>query len=137
MAAIAFWALPTLAEDRTVVVSGSNDSSLEDAVRQAQRLAVEKAVGVFVQSKTKVENFALVKDNVFSRSEGYIKRFKALERKQSGKIFLVKIEATVCLDKIKDDLIAMKILLDSMERPKLMVIDFAPERVTAALSSHG
>lgn len=118
----AFMVAPVFAEDRTVVVSGSSAISHEDAVRQAQRLAVEEAVGVFVQSKTEVENFLLKKDKIISRSKGYITRFSVLEEKKSGDEFMVRIEATVSLDKIKDDLIAMKILLESMERPKLMVL---------------
>ncbi len=111
-----------LAADKTVTVSGSSDISIEDAVRQAQRLAVEETVGIFIQSQTEVENFILQKDKVISRTQGYITRYSVLEKKKTGDTFIVQIEATVSLDKIKDDLIAMKILLESMERPKLMVL---------------
>lgn len=110
------------AEDRTIETEGVSPISREDAIRQAQRSAVEEAVGVFIQSRTEIENFELKKDKIFSKTQGYIKRFAVLKESKEGNLFKLQISATVSLDKIKDDLIAMKILLESMERPKLMVL---------------
>lgn len=110
------------AEDKTIETEGVSQISREDAIRQAQRSAVEEAVGVFVHSQTEIENFELKKDKIFSRTQGYIKRFAVLKESKEGNLFKLKVSATVSLDKIKDDLIAMKILLESMERPKLMVL---------------
>jgi len=110
------------AEDRTIETEGVSQVSREDAIRQAQRSAVEEAVGVFINSQTEVENFELKKDKIFSKTQGYIKRFTVLKETREGNLFKLKVSATVSLDKIKDDLIAMKILLESMERPKLMIL---------------
>jgi hypothetical protein len=110
------------AEDKTIEAEGISSISREDAIRQAQRSAVEQAVGVFINSQTEVDNFELKKDKIFSKTQGYIKRFSILKEKKEGDTFKVLVNATVSLDKIKDDLIAMKILLESMERPKLMVL---------------
>nr|MBF0221988.1 hypothetical protein [Desulfobulbaceae bacterium] len=125
-----FWAICLLAdypglafaEDKTVTTSGSSDVSLEDAIRQAQRLAVEEAVGVFIQSKTEMENYILQKDKIISRTQGYVTRYDVLTQTEKNGVFEVQIQATVSLDKIKDDLLAMKILLESMQRPKLMIL---------------
>jgi len=110
------------AEERTIETEGVSQVSREDAIRQAQRSAVEEAVGVFINSQTEVENFELKKDKIFSKTQGYIKRFAVLKESREGNLFKLKVSATVSLDKIKDDLIAMKILLASMERPKLMIL---------------
>lgn len=110
------------AEDRTIETEGVSQISREDAIRQAQRSAVEEAVGVFIQSLTEIENFELKKDKILSKTQGYIKRFAVLKESKEGNLFKLKVSATVSLDKIKDDLIAMKILLESMERPKLMIL---------------
>jgi hypothetical protein len=112
----------SFAADQTVKVSGSSAISIEDAVRQAQRLAVEEAAGIFVQSHTEVKNFILQKDKIISKTQGYITRYQVLSSNKSGSDYVVEIEATVSLDKIKDDLIALKILLEGMQRPKLMVL---------------
>ena len=111
-----------LATDKIAIVSGSSELSFEDAIRQAQRQAVEEGVGVFIQSQTEMQNFVLQKDKIISRANGYITNYSLLEKSETNKIFTVKIQATVSLDKIKDDLVAMRILLESMERPKLMVL---------------
>lgn len=112
----------SFAEEKTIEAEGVSSISKEDAIRQAQRSAVEEAVGIFIQSQTEVENFELKKDKIFSRTQGYITRFSVLKESKAGDLFKIVINATVSLDKIKDDLIAMKILLASMEHPKLMVL---------------
>ncbi|MBU1054923.1 MAG: hypothetical protein KKC46_14010 [Proteobacteria bacterium] len=112
----------SFAEDKTIEAEGVSTISREDAIRQAQRSAVEQGVGIFIQSQTEVENFELKKDKIFSRTKGYIKRFSILKESKEEDLFKIIIKATVSLDKIKDDLIAMKILLASMEHPKLMIL---------------
>ncbi len=75
------------AEDRTIETEGVSQISREDAIRQAQRSAVEEAVGVFIQSRTEIENFELKKDKIFSRTQGYIKRFAVLKESKEGNLF--------------------------------------------------
>jgi len=111
-----------LAEERTLETVGTSTLSRQDAVQQAQRAAVEQGVGVFIQSETEVKNFQLKKDQIFSRTQGYITRFSVIKDEKVGQAYHVKIRATVSMDRIKDDLIAMQILLESLERPKLMVL---------------
>ena len=110
------------AQDKVVEVEGTSFLSREDAIRQAQRLAVERVVGVFIRSQTEVENFAIKKDKIMSRTQGYIKRYTILQDEKTGDSYRVKIDAVVSADKIKDDLLAMRILLDSMERPRIMIL---------------
>ena len=116
------WSGPLPAEDKVVETVGASTVSRADAIRQAMRLAVEEAVGVFVKSETEVANFALVKDKVFSHTEGYVRGYDVLADRKTGDGFEVRIRATVSLDQIKDDLIAMKVLLEAMERPLLLVL---------------
>ena len=135
---------------RVVQAEGISFISHQDAVRQAQRAAVEQAVGVFIQSETEVRNFEVQKDRIFSRTQGYITRYQTLKSMEADGQHIVTIRAEVSLDKIKDDLIAMKILLDSMERPTLMVLieeqylgmgdpgmDVAETEMTAVLKEKG
>ena len=110
------------AEDKKIEVEGTSLLSREDALRQALRLAVEQSVGVFIQLSVEIENYELKKDKIMSRAQGYIKQYSVLKDETSGSLYLVGIRATVSLDKIKDDLLAMKILLSSMDLPKLMIL---------------
>jgi len=109
-------------KEKTVVTEGISVTSKADAIRQAQRAAVEQGVGVFIHSETETANYVLQKDTILARTKGYVTSYKVLEESSKKNDYFVKIKATVSLDKIKDDLMAMKILLESMERPKLMVL---------------
>ncbi len=110
------------ADVKTVEAEGISFISRADAVRQAQRASVEQAVGVFVHSRTEMENFEVKKERIFSRTQGYIRRFQIIKELEADGQYIVSIRAQVSLKKIKDDLIAMKILLDAMERPKVMIL---------------
>jgi hypothetical protein len=110
------------AADNVVETIGISSISRSDAIRQAQRAAVEQSVGVFVHSETEVSNFILKRDEILTRTQGYVTRFRVLNEETKGDYFTASIRATVSLDKIKNDLIALKILLDSLERPTLMVL---------------
>ena len=121
---ITIFVLPAglFAATKVVMAEGHSFFNRDDAIRQAQRAAVEKAVGVFVHSQTEVEYFVIQKDKIMFRTQGYITRFTILDEDKKNEQFYVRIEARVSPDKIKDDLIAMRILLDSMERPKVMIL---------------
>jgi len=116
------WPAAGLGAEKIVEVDGLSVISKEDAIRQAQRAAVEQAVGVFIKTETEVENFEVKKDKIMSRTQGYVTRFSVLKEQATPDDFSVTIQAVISLDKIKDDLLAMKILLDSMERPKVMIL---------------
>lgn len=110
------------AGEKVVEAEGLSAISKNDAIRKAQRAAVEKAVGVFIRSEVETKNYVLQKDKILSRTQGYITRFDILSATVKEGVHEVTIRATVSLDKIKDDLLAMKILLDSLERPTLMIL---------------
>ena len=113
---------PDTPDTKTVEAEGMSFISRADAIRQAQRAAVEQAMGVFVQSLTEVEDYEVKKESIFSRSEGYITRYRVIKELAADDQYIVGIRAQVSLSKIKDDLVAMKILLDSMDRPTVMVL---------------
>lgn len=77
----------TPAPERTMVVTAEgladpkgeayarDKGLLLDALRaDAKNQILEKAVGAYVESSTLVENYAVIKDRVFSRSQGIIKK---------------------------------------------------------------
>ncbi len=117
-----FTAESAFSTEKKVITEGISVTSKADAIRQAQRAAVEEGVGVFIHSETESSNYVLQKDKILAKTSGYVTSYKIVEESSKQNDFFVKIEATVSLDKIKDDLMAMKILLESMERPKLMVL---------------
>lgn len=57
---------PQYARDKGILI--------DDLRRDARRQAVEKAVGVFVDSQTLVQNYTMISDRVLTRSDGLIKQ---------------------------------------------------------------
>jgi hypothetical protein len=69
--------------------------SREEAVEAARRDAVEQVSGVIISSETEMKNFDLVKDEVLSRTQGYVKSSKILKEGKDGPMYAVTIEAQV------------------------------------------
>ncbi len=111
-----------LQNDMTVQSEGYGITK-NDALLKAKRGAVETGIGTVLISETEVKNFELQKDIILSRTIGSVKQYQILkEAKQPDNVFYVKIEAMVSLASIKADLAALKILLESMDKPRMMVV---------------
>jgi len=123
---LCFLGTPLLAEtpdgDITVQAEGFGISK-EDALLKAKRDAVEKGIGTVLISHTEIKNFELQKDVILSRTIGSVKKYDILNEKteSDGTVFL-QINAWVAIASIKSDLGALKILLESMDKPRMMVL---------------
>ena len=117
------WNTGWAAEGNITVEAEGYGSSQQDALLHAKRDAVGKGIGTVVVSETEVENFTLIKDVVLTKTMGAVKRYTVLaEEQQPDNIYYIKISATVSMDSIMADLMALKILLESMDRPRMMVM---------------
>lgn len=79
---------------------------IDDLRRDAERQAVEKAVGVYVESSTLVENYLLIEDRVMSKSSGLIKQIVEQSSPMLGEdgLMHMKIKAEVFIGQVKDAL---------------------------------
>ena len=75
----------------------ANDTarSREEAIEAARRDAVEQVSGVFIQSESEMKNFDLVKDEVLSRTQGYVRNTKVIKEGAANNLYTVTIEAEV------------------------------------------
>ena len=124
--ALSAWLIPASAEEETQVtasgtakiIKGDQEAAKKAALDEAKRAAVEQ-VGTEVVSKTVVENFELVKDQIVSRAKGYVHDVKILEEGRREGSYFVKIQATVDPDKVKED---ATIIYREMDKPRMMVL---------------
>ncbi|HRR40166.1 MAG TPA: flagellar assembly protein T N-terminal domain-containing protein [Syntrophales bacterium] len=98
------------------------DVARDKAIDNAQREAVEKAVGVMVSSFTEVENYQVKIDQILSESRGFINTYKVLDEKREDNQYRVTIEADVSVNRLKDKLEAVNLILSRKSRPRLMVL---------------
>lgn len=94
-----------------------------EALLAAQRKAVEKGVGVLVDSRSLTENMMLVEDKIYTKARGYVEHYTVLsEKKLTDGNWKVVIQCEVAEEKIKHTLKALGILRDKMGNPRIMII---------------
>lgn len=74
-------------------IAPARKAALEDALK----LAVEQGRGIMIQSETLVKDFTTVRDEILSRSKGFVKRYEILYEKkiEEDKVYRVGILAFV------------------------------------------
>jgi hypothetical protein len=96
--AISLMALAVSAqESETVKVLGKGTGADKtEALKDAYRDAIERAVGMYVDAEQMVKNEELVKDQILTQSNAYIEEYKVLkEETRANGIVELKISANV------------------------------------------
>ena len=125
------WAIQVVAEGEGITCG--------QALKKAQRNAIEEAVGVSIISKTKVKNFVLLEDRIVKYSKGLIKSFKVLSKESEGGLCKVQIEADISDNGIKDffkDPVTQKFFQElCFNRRKIRVL-YDPQRNPYAMADY-
>ncbi len=114
-----------LANDRSgdvEIVAEGCGQNMNAALLDAKRAAIEQGIGTVLVSQTEIENFMLKKDIVLTKTRGAVRRYERLGDRKDEYGVCVSIRAVVSLDDIREDLAALRILLESMQRPRMMVL---------------
>ncbi len=98
------------------------DIARDKAIENAQRNAVEKAVGVMVTSTSEVENYQLKLDRILSESRGFINSYKVISEKREADSYFVTIEADIGSGKLKDRMQAINLIIARKSKPRLMIL---------------
>ena len=80
---------------QAVVVDGTG-SDRQSAIKDASRNAVEQVVGALVDSKTLVENAQVQLDEIYTKSQGFVKDVQVLSETSQGG--LVQVHARIDVD---------------------------------------
>lgn len=92
------------------------------AIKDALVKAVEQAVGTMVSSETRVQNFQLLSDEIYTKTEGYVQNYKIISESQRPNVYEVTIQATVATGPIRDKLEALGLLLQQVGKPRIMIL---------------
>jgi hypothetical protein len=124
-------------EGVATILQGNTDIARDKAIVDAQRKAVEQAVGVLMSSESIVENYELLSDRILTQSAGYIKTYQLLDEKKEGDEYRVRIKAEIGLGELENDIAAIQHLIQQKGNPRMMfLIDETIEGVrTAGISS--
>lgn len=105
-----------------LIQKGMVDIARDRAISDAQRLAVEQAVGVMIRNETLVENYQVISDKIFSQSKGYIQSYEVISEVREENTLKVTIEAMVSTGRLKDDLDAIHLIIARKSKPRLMIL---------------
>ena len=115
--------LKTVDADGFSQITGDNALIARDAaIADALRKAVEQAVGSFISSESVVENYQILSDNVYTKTEGYVKNYKVIGETQTQGLFKATVRATVAIGNIQHDLDALGLLMAKVEKPRVLFI---------------
>lgn len=105
----------------TEVIAEGAGASLEAAQNDAYRMAVLHVVGLYVNSKTIIENDKLIEDRILSVSNGFIKTAKTIPGSaiQTNGIWRVRVRATVEVSEISARLKKENITIRSLDGESL------------------
>ena len=118
--------------------------ALEDAFRNA----VRKILGTMVTAESYTQNAISIDDSIMTKEKGYIKTYEILEEQKDKESILLKVNVVISIEPIKDDLTAMKILIEAMGNPRIILLidedgqetirnSYAAENITKALTKKG
>ncbi|HEX04524.1 MAG TPA: hypothetical protein ENH10_05125 [Bacteroidetes bacterium] len=106
-------------EVSSVGFGNDKDSAIEDAKRNA----ITRVVGEYIDSRSLVENFALVSDRILTSSSGYVTGYDLIssETYPSGEV-RVQINAMVERDVLTNDVDAIQVINAKRGEPRFVVI---------------
>jgi hypothetical protein len=111
------------AQDNLTADGTGLGANKDEALMAAKRDAVEKGIGMVLLSQSEIENFQLKRDIVITKTAGTVSAYTVLsETKTSDGLIEIKIRAQLSRTAMRQDLAAFHILIESMDKPRVMVI---------------
>jgi hypothetical protein len=83
---------------------------------------VEQAVGVLVTAETVVQNRELLADKIYTQAKGYVRRYQIVNERQDGGLYRVAILADVGLEPLRNDLAAIRLLIQRAGKPRVLFL---------------
>ncbi len=103
------------------ITDSGKQTAYDQAIEHALRKAVEQALGVYVDARTKINNQTLINDKIYARSYGFIQKYEIIRTWEEEETLYQELDAWVVLADIEDDILALDILQDRANKPNLIV----------------
>ncbi len=92
------------------------------AIKDALVKAVEQAVGTLISAETRVQNYQVLNDEIYTKTEGFVKNYKIVGENKAKNVYEVTIQASVATGSIKGKLDALGLLLKQVGKPRIMIL---------------
>lgn len=116
-------------DEQTLMISGygaivGNDqaSARARAISDAYQRAVEQVLGTMVEARTFIQNDLMIRSEIYSRSDGYIKTHKILSEGPDRGRYRVTTQVTVSRQPINNDLVRLGLVQVAVDNPRVMIL---------------
>ncbi len=106
-----------IGEVRAAGVDEAYDRAREDALKKC----VEQALGTIIDARILGDSGVIIEENIYAKKQGYIKKYDIISKRIEDGVAYMKVRAVVGLEKLKDDVMALDILQDRMNLPKVLI----------------
>jgi len=110
------------AEGVGVIIDNNTALARDQAIQDALRLVVEQTAGTMVSSETLVQNYEVLRDQIYSKSQGYIQRYEVTDESIEGNLYKAMIQAAVAQGDLKNDILALGLLMARKNMPRVMIM---------------
>ena len=105
------------------ITAGDVAHARDDAIEDALRKGIESTLGTILQAETLVENFQLIEDNIFSKTQGYVQTYEVIrEQKRNEQLYEVTVKAMIKMADLKNDLEGIATIIRRKNTPRMMVM---------------
>ncbi|MBI5206744.1 MAG: hypothetical protein HY934_03030 [Candidatus Firestonebacteria bacterium] len=118
-------------EDKTIkvrtqglgfIISGDMALARETSLHDARRRALEEALGTFIESESVVENYQLLEEKIYSRTQGFLKNEKIINEEHNDEIYRITIEIEVGVSNLEKDIEGINLTLKRKQWPRVMIM---------------
>ncbi|MDF2636056.1 MAG: hypothetical protein K0R78_2930 [Pelosinus sp.] len=124
-----FWAIQCPAVSAQEVSVEGHGISREAAIHDALRQAVEQAVGTIVDSQTLVQNYMVLKDEVYTKSQGFVSDYSIITEKWLNGEVVIQARVTV-------DAQPNSNLMTKLQRLKMIDVGLRDPRIGVVIAEH-
>jgi len=110
------------AEGVAVIVDNNTALARDQAVKDALRMVVEQTVGTMISSETVVQSYEVLQDQIYSKTQGYIRNYNIINESPAGNLYRVTIQANVAKGILKNDLMALGLLIARKNMPRIIIM---------------
>ena len=98
----------------------------QSAIHNAMRLAIEREIGIYVDSKTRVLNRKVISTEIYANSQGFIESYEILRTSIINGIYEVEINANVRSNELQsslNDIVKKKSLIETnLNNPRIAAV---------------
>lgn len=127
--ALLLWTVQCPSATAQEVLVEGRGISREAALHDAFRNAVEQAVGTVVEANTLSKNYTLLKDEIYTKSQGFIRNYSVITQWQQGDEVVMQVQVTV-------DAQPNSPLMTNLERLKLIDTGLRDPRIGVVVVEH-